>query len=197
VLRSLAKRIGPNHELALELWQKAVREPRILASLLDEPERVTEAQMDRWAEAFDSWEICDQCCQNLFWRTPFALARALAWTRRPEEFVKRAGFVLVAVLAVHDRQAEDETFVGLLFDADRCGRRRASLRPERRHLGTAADRQTQRSPTYTCVECGRPVPRQRPPCYSLGRARCVEEASASSFVNTALSRAHGRTRSSA
>jgi DNA alkylation repair enzyme len=91
-----------------------VREPRILATLIDEPERVTRLQMDRRATSFDSWEICDQCCQNLFWRTRFALAKALAWTRRRQEFVKRAGLVLVAVLAVRDKRAEDDTFVGLL-----------------------------------------------------------------------------------
>jgi 3-methyladenine DNA glycosylase AlkD len=113
-LRSMAKRIGPDHRLASELWGPAVREPRILASLVDEPQRVTQLQMDRWAKSFDSWEICDQCCQNLFWRTHFALTKALAWTRRPEEFVKRAGLVLVAVLAVRDKRAEDDTFVGLL-----------------------------------------------------------------------------------
>jgi 3-methyladenine DNA glycosylase AlkD len=113
-LRSIARRIGPNHRLALELWQEAVREPRLLASLIDEPERVTQAQLDRWATSFDSWEICDQCCQNLFWRTPFVLAKVFAWTRRPEEFVKRAGLVLVAVLAVHAEQTEDDTFVDLI-----------------------------------------------------------------------------------
>ena len=74
-LRSMAKRIGPNHQLALALWRNDAREPRILASLIDIPERLTETQMDRWAKSFDSWEICDQCCQNLFWRTPFALAK--------------------------------------------------------------------------------------------------------------------------
>ena len=114
VLRSIARRIGLDHRLALELWRTPVRETRILASLIDEPERVTGAQMDRWARTFDSWEICDQCCQNLFWRTPFAPAKVVAWTRRPEEFVKRAGLVLVAVLAVHDEQADDDMFVGLL-----------------------------------------------------------------------------------
>jgi 3-methyladenine DNA glycosylase AlkD len=113
-LRSLAKRIGPNHQLALELWHNAVREPRILASLIDIPERVTETQMDRWARSFDNWEICDQCCQNLFWRTPFALPKVLAWTRGSEEFVRRAGLVLAAVLAVRDKRAEDDTLVGLL-----------------------------------------------------------------------------------
>jgi 3-methyladenine DNA glycosylase AlkD len=113
-LRSMAKQIGPNHQLARELWQKAAREPRILASLIDEPERVTATQLERWATGFDSWEICDQCCQNLFWRTPFAFDTALAWTRRPEEFVKRAGLVLVAVLAVHDDPLDDDTFVHVL-----------------------------------------------------------------------------------
>jgi 3-methyladenine DNA glycosylase AlkD len=113
-LRSLAKRIGRDHELALALWKTAVREARILASLIDERERVTENQMDRWAETFDSWEICDQCCQNLFAHTDFALAKAVDWAQRPEEFVKRAAFVLVAVRAVHDKRADDQTFADLL-----------------------------------------------------------------------------------
>jgi 3-methyladenine DNA glycosylase AlkD len=113
-LRSLAKRIGHDHELALTLWQTPVRETRILASLIDERDRVTEDQMDRWAETFDSWEICDQCCQNLFAHTPFALQKAVEWMLRPEEFVRRAAFVLVAVRAVHDKRADDQAFVDLL-----------------------------------------------------------------------------------
>jgi 3-methyladenine DNA glycosylase AlkD len=113
-LRSLAKRIGHDHELALALWQTPVREARILASLIDERELVTENQMDRWAETFDSWEICDQCCQNLFAFTPFALVKAVEWTLRQEVFVKRAAFVLVAVRAVHDKGADDQTFADLL-----------------------------------------------------------------------------------
>lgn len=113
-LRSLAKRIGHDHRLALALWQTPVREARILASLIDEPQRVTAKQMDRWAESFDNWEICDQVCQNLFARTPLALAKAVEWTRRSEEFVKRAAFVLVAVRAVHDKRADDGAFVDLL-----------------------------------------------------------------------------------
>jgi hypothetical protein len=95
-LRSQAKRIGHNHGLALALWQTPVREARILASLIDERERVTTKQMDHWVKTFDNWEICDQVCQNLFAHTPIALAKAVEWMRRPEELVKRAGFVLVA-----------------------------------------------------------------------------------------------------
>jgi 3-methyladenine DNA glycosylase AlkD len=113
-LRSLARRIGNDHELALALWQTAVREARILASLIDDSEQVTEAQMDRWAETFDSWEICDQCCQNLFAHTRVALAKAVDWTQRPEEFVKRAAFVLVAVRAVRDKHGDHEVFADLL-----------------------------------------------------------------------------------
>ena len=113
-LRSLAKRIGRDRELALALWETGVREARILASLIDEHERVMRSQMDRWAETFDSWEICDQCCQNLFAHTAFALDKAVEWTQRPEELVKRAGFVLVAVRAVHDKRADDRTFAHLL-----------------------------------------------------------------------------------
>jgi 3-methyladenine DNA glycosylase AlkD len=113
-LRSLAKRIGHDHELALALWLTPVREARILASLIDERSRVTEDQMDRWAETFDSWEICDQCCQNLFAHTAFALGKAVEWLLRPEEFVRRAAFVLIAVRAVHDERADDQTFVDLL-----------------------------------------------------------------------------------
>jgi 3-methyladenine DNA glycosylase AlkD len=113
-LRSLAKRIGRDHGLALSLWQTRSREARILASLIDEPERVTARQMDRWAESFDDWEICDQVCQNLFAQTPFALAKAVEWMRRPEEFVKRAAFVLVAVRAVHAERTEDRAFADLL-----------------------------------------------------------------------------------
>jgi 3-methyladenine DNA glycosylase AlkD len=113
-LRSMAKRIGHDHSLAVALWPTGVREARILASLIDERKRVTRSQMDRWAVTFDSWEICDQCCQNLFAHTAFALDKAVEWTRRPEEFVKRAAFVLVAVRAVHDKGADDRAFADLL-----------------------------------------------------------------------------------
>jgi 3-methyladenine DNA glycosylase AlkD len=111
-LRSLAKRI--DHQLALALWQTPFREARILASLIDEPDRVTANQMDRWAMSFDNWEICDQVCQNLFAHTPLALAKAVEWARRSEEFVKRAAFVLVAVRAVHAKHTDDCVFADLL-----------------------------------------------------------------------------------
>ncbi len=110
-VRTLAREIGHDHELAQELWDSGVHEARILAGLVDDPGRVTEIQMERWALAFDSWDVCDQVVMNLFDRTPFAYGRALDWSRREEEFVKRAGFALMASLAVHDKKAPDEKFL--------------------------------------------------------------------------------------
>ena len=98
--RALARRIGTNHRLALALWRSGVHEGRMLASMVDDPAAVTETQMERWVRDFDSWDICDQVCDNLFSRTPFARERAFAWAERDEEFVRRAGFALMAVMAV-------------------------------------------------------------------------------------------------
>jgi len=110
VLRQTARDIGKDHRLAQALWASGVHEARILAGFIDDPARVTPAQMNRWVVAFDSWDVCDQVCSSLFDRTPFAFQKAIEWTRRPEEFVKRAGFVLMAALAVHDRQTPDGPF---------------------------------------------------------------------------------------
>lgn len=107
VLRALARQIGRNHGLALELWKTAIHEARILAGLIDDPARVTRAQMDRWVSQFDSWDVCDQVCNNLFSRTPYAYAQAVRWAQSKPEFVKRAGFVMMACLAVHDKEAPD------------------------------------------------------------------------------------------
>jgi 3-methyladenine DNA glycosylase AlkD len=113
-LRRFAKQIGRDHQLAQQLWATDVHEARILAGLIDEPGKVTAWQMDRWAHDFDSWDVCDQVCSNLFDKTPFAYRQASAWSRRREEFVKRAGFVLMAALAVHDKQADDAAFLRFL-----------------------------------------------------------------------------------
>jgi 3-methyladenine DNA glycosylase AlkD len=108
VVRELGKRVGKNHTLAEELWSSEIHEARILAGLVDDPKQVTEEQMERWAIDFDSWDVCDQVCSNLFDRTPFAYKKALEWSEREEEFVKRAGFVLMAALSTHDKKAPDE-----------------------------------------------------------------------------------------
>ena len=113
-LRGLAKRLGRDHALAGELWDSGIHEARLLACFVDDPKAVGEEQMESWASQFDSWDLVDQCCSNLFQRTPFGWAKAVEWSARPEEFVKRAGFSMMATLAVHDRKAGDERFEALL-----------------------------------------------------------------------------------
>jgi 3-methyladenine DNA glycosylase AlkD len=106
-LRSLAKEIGINHSLALELWKSGVHEARILAGMIDDKALVTEEQMEAWVSNFNSWDLCDQVCSNLFDKTKFAYSKSYEWIERKEEFVKRAGFALMACLAVHDKKASD------------------------------------------------------------------------------------------
>lgn len=113
-LRVMAKKIGRNHVLAQQLWSSGIHEARILASVIDSPEVVTEEQMENWVEDFDSWDVCDQVCSNLFDKTKLAHRKAVEWSRRREEFVKRAGFVLMAALSVHDKKAKDDAFLKFL-----------------------------------------------------------------------------------
>jgi len=109
-IRDVAKDIGTGHRLAQRLWNSGIHDARLLASMIDDPKQVTESQMEKWARDFDSWDVCDQVCSNLFDKTIFAYTKAHEWTERKEEFVKRAGFVLMAVLAVHDKKADDKRF---------------------------------------------------------------------------------------
>jgi 3-methyladenine DNA glycosylase AlkD len=107
-LRDLAKRAGRDHALSQRLWATGIHEAQLIASVVDVPAEVTEDQMEAWASEFDSWDVVDQSCSNLFCRTPFAYAKATEWAGREGEFVKRAGFALMAALAVHDKRAPDE-----------------------------------------------------------------------------------------
>ncbi|MBN1362905.1 MAG: DNA alkylation repair protein [Sedimentisphaerales bacterium] len=113
-LRKLAKEIGTDHRLAGRLWRTRIHDARILATLIDDPAQVTPSQMERWAKDFDSWAVCDAACGCLFDQTPYAWDKAVEWTARDEEYVKRAGFVLMAALAVHNRKAPDERFEAFL-----------------------------------------------------------------------------------
>jgi len=113
-LRKTAKSIGIDHELAQQLWSTGIHEARILASMIDDPEIVTEKQMEEWVKYFDNWEICDQCCMNLFWRTHFANQKAVEWCGREEEYVKRGGFALIACLARKNKKAEDALYENFL-----------------------------------------------------------------------------------
>jgi len=112
-LRKLAKIIRKDHSLALELWDTGLHEARLLASMIDDPALVTEQQINSWTKDFNSWDICDQICGNLFDRTPFAIAKAIEFSASEGEFTKRAGFVLMAEYAVHHKTAPDNTFVKL------------------------------------------------------------------------------------
>lgn len=118
-LRKLARRIERDHETARALWDSGIHEARILATIVDNPTVVDEMQMERWAARFDSWDIVDQTCINLFRKTPFARKKALEWTCREEEFVKRAGFALMASLSVHDKNAGDSFFISCLDPIER------------------------------------------------------------------------------
>ena len=113
-LMAIKRRVGKDHELADGLWKSGIHDARLLACLIDDPKQVTETQMDRWVKDFDNWAICDGCCGHLFDKTPFAYRKAREWTRRKEEYVKRAGFVLVATLTVHDKKDDDDAFLVFL-----------------------------------------------------------------------------------
>jgi len=114
VLQRMARKIGRNHALALELWKSGVFEARCVAALIDDPRLVTEEQMERWVRDFDNWAVCDNCCGRLFDKTFLAYGKASEWSRRDEEYVKRAAFSLMAVLAVHDKHAADVKFLKFL-----------------------------------------------------------------------------------
>jgi len=109
-LRKIAKKAGKDHELAKNLWEMDYRETKILACMIEDPKLVTSIQMDNWVIEFDFWEICDQCCVNLFRKTSLSYQKIFEWGTREEEFVKRAAFTLIAVLTVHDKQAPDAKF---------------------------------------------------------------------------------------
>jgi 3-methyladenine DNA glycosylase AlkD len=110
VIRRIAKDIGLDHRLARDLWASGIHEARILAPMIEDPQQVSAKQMESWVKDFDSWDVCDQCCSNLFDKTTLAYPKAVDWSSREEEFVKRAGFVLMAALAVHDKSAKDSSF---------------------------------------------------------------------------------------
>ncbi|MEE9458366.1 MAG: DNA alkylation repair protein [Candidatus Bathyarchaeia archaeon] len=113
-MRRLAKELGKNHKLALSLWKTGIPEAKIIAAMIDEPEKVTENQMEDWVKDINSWDVCDQVCMNLFEKTPLAWKKIRDWSKREEEFVKRTAYSLIACLAWHDKEADDVKFIKLL-----------------------------------------------------------------------------------
>lgn len=108
-LRKIARETGRDHQLAQELWESGIHKARILASYIDEPEKVGEEQLEKWVKDFDSWDVCDQVC-GFFEETPYAYQKAIEWANREEEFVKRAAFALMAGLSVHDKKTNNKEF---------------------------------------------------------------------------------------
>ena len=113
-LRRMGKRLGPDQALAEDLWRSGVHEARLLAVFVADPASFTRERAEAWVAGIDSWDLCDGFCSSLVDRTPFAHQAARDWAGRDEEFVKRAGFALMAALAVHDRAAPDEAFGAFL-----------------------------------------------------------------------------------
>jgi len=112
ILRNMARDVKKSdsnlHSLAQELWDSGIHEARILASMVDDPEKVTSAQMDNWATDFDSWDVCDQVCMNLFCQADLAPQKIGEWAKRDAEFVRRAGFALLAVYAWKRKEIDDK-----------------------------------------------------------------------------------------
>lgn len=108
---ALAKKIGKNHELSLKLWDSGYHEGRQVAAMIADPKLVTQSQMNKWVKDFNSWDICDGTCSNLFRKTPYAFDKIIEWSKRKDEFVRRAAFALLAFVAVHDKKRDDKEFL--------------------------------------------------------------------------------------
>jgi 3-methyladenine DNA glycosylase AlkD len=119
-MREIAKESGKDHKAAKELWNTGIIDAKIVASMIADPGEMTEKDMETWVMGFDSWDVCDQTCMNLFEKTPFARKKIAQWAKREEEYVKRAAFALIACLAWHDKKAPDEEFIGF-FDVIKKG----------------------------------------------------------------------------
>jgi len=113
-MRKLAKEIGRDHKLALDLWKTGIAEARILAAMVGDPDKLTEEQMEDWVKGINSWDVCDQVCMNLFDKNQLAWKKIVDWSQREEEFVKRTAFSLIACLAWHDKKSSDEKFIELI-----------------------------------------------------------------------------------
>ena len=113
-MRKLAKEVGRDHKLALDLWRTGIAEARILAGMVGDPAKLTDEQMEEWVKDINSWDVCDQVCMNLFEKNQLAWQKIIDWSEREEEFVKRSAFSLMACLAWHDKKASDEKFIELL-----------------------------------------------------------------------------------
>jgi 3-methyladenine DNA glycosylase AlkD len=118
-IRAIARRLGKDQALAEQLWDSEVHEARTLASMVADPQKITRSTMDRWARDFDSWDVCDACCCDLFDRTPFVWQKIPKWAADKREYVRRAAFSTLACAAVHDKAADDRHFLDGLVLVER------------------------------------------------------------------------------
>lgn len=170
VLRTIARDHRRDHELALALWATGGHEERLLAGFVDDPAKVTPEQMDAWVADFDSWDLCDQVVSNLLARTPHARDRLPTWIEDEREYVRRAGFVVVCALAVHDKAAPDETFLPYLplveaYAHDDRNFVKKAVNWALRQIGKRSP--TLRTPAIACAE--RLAARRDPPARWIGR----------------------------
>ena len=112
-MRKIAKELGKDHQLALELWNTGIAEAKIVASMIGDPNEMTDSQMEDWVKDINSWDVCDQVCMNLFEKSPLAWRKIIDWSEREEEFVKRTAFSLMACLAWHDKKVKDDQLIEL------------------------------------------------------------------------------------
>lgn len=114
-VRKIAKNIKKDHELALKLWNSKIHEAKILASIIAVPEKMTLEKIEKWVKDFDSWDICDQTCMNLFSKTEKAKKQIIKFSKNKKEFIKRTAFALMAALAVHDKKMKDKDFLKFFY----------------------------------------------------------------------------------
>lgn len=117
-IRELAKKAGKNHEIAGQLWKSGIHEGKLLSIFVEEPQKVTEQQLDDWVKDIDSWDICDQCMAALTIKTPYAYDKAFEWVKSEEEFIRRSGIVTLVAITVHDKKQSDEVIAGFLDTAE-------------------------------------------------------------------------------
>jgi len=110
-LRKLAGKIKKDHKLARELFKSNIHEAKILATIIADKDKLTDKEASQWAKTFDSWDIVDQCCMNLFWQSKDCIKKIPEWAKSDQEFIRRTAFSLMAVLAAKDEEMKDSEFL--------------------------------------------------------------------------------------
>lgn len=121
-IRKVAKQCGKNHDLALKLWNHGYHETYLMATLVEESEKVSSKQLNDWVNTFYSWDLVDQACINLLRFIPEARENIFIWCDSDEEFVKRTAFSLIAVLAVHEKESDFEIYFDIIEEASKDNR---------------------------------------------------------------------------